>query len=319
MLEFNYRHLAYFRAVAHEGNLTRAADTLHVSQSAVSVQIRKLEKSLGHELFERRNRSLVLTEAGRIALDHADEIFSLGSDLVGTLDETGRARKILRVGSMATLSRNFQLRFLAPLMMRDDVELVVRSGPFSDLYRQLEAHQIDVLLANWTPPRDAGTRWVAHPMARQDVSLIARSNRQATRETDSGSQAKRTAMGKPADLANIPDDATLRDLLSEAPLVLPSAENSMRVGFDALVDRLDIRPQIAAEVDDMAMLRLVAREGIGRAVIPPIVVRDEIASGELVELTHLPGLQETFYAITISRRFPNPLLKELVDEGVAEV
>jgi len=300
MLDFNYRHLAYFRAVAHEGNLTRASEALHVSQSAVSVQIRKLEKSLGHKLFERRNRSLVLTEAGRIALDHADEIFSLGGDLVGTLAETGRARRTLRVGSMATLSRNFQLRFLAPLMMRDDVELVVRSGPFADLYRQLQAHQIDVLLANWTPPRDAGTRWVAHPMARQDVSLIARS-------TDRD----------PTSLDAVDDD-TLRTLLTEAPLVLPVTENSMRVGFDAMVERLDIRPQIAAEVDDMAMLRLVAREGIGRAVIPPIVVRDEIASGELVELTHLPGLQETFYAITISRRFPNPLLRELVDEGSAD-
>lgn len=315
MLEFNYRHLAYFRAVAHEGNLTRAAESLHVSQSAVSVQIRKLETSLGHQLFERRNRSLVLTEAGRIALDHADEIFSLGSDLVGTLDETGRARKILRVGSMATLSRNFQLRFLAPLMMRDDVELVVRSGPFSDLYRQLEAHQIDVLLANWTPPRDAGTRWVAHPMARQDVSLIARSG--GRREGGPSDGATGEAADR-SDLAVIPDDATLRGLLTETPLVLPSAENSMRVGFDALVDRLDIRPHVAAEVDDMAMLRLVAREGIGRAVIPPIVVRDEIASGELVELTHLPGLQETFYAITITRRFPNPLLRDLVEEGATD-
>ncbi len=307
MLDFNYRHLAYFRAVAHEGNLTRAADSLHVSQSAVSVQIRKLEKALGHELFERRNRSLVLTEAGRIALDHADEIFSLGDDLVGTLAETGRDRLILRVGSMATLSRNFQLGFLEPLILRDDVELVVRSGPVHDLLRQLEAHQIDVLLANWAPPRDAGTRWVTHPMARQDVSLIARAD---APEADSAVAA---------DPGRVPDDARLRELLTNAPLVLPAAETSIRVGFDALVDRLSIRPQIAAEVDDMAMLRLVARAGIGHAVIPSIVVRDEIASGELVELAHLPLLQETFYAITISRKFPNPLLRELLDRGTADV
>lgn len=296
-MSFNYRHLAYFRAVAHEGNLTRAAEGLHVSQSAVSVQIRKLEEALGQKLFDRRNRAMVLTEAGRIALDHADEIFSLGSDLVGTLAETGRVRKQLRVGSMATLSRNFQLRFLGPLMRRDDVELVARSGPFGDLMRQLEAHQLDVLLANWAPPRDAATRWVAHTMARQDVSLIGRPKAEA---------------GAPVE----PDgDAALRALLMEAPLVLPAAESSMRLGFDALVERLDIRPQIAAEVDDMAMLRLVAREGIGHAVIPPIVVRDELASGELVELAQLPGLQETFYAITLSRRFPNPLLRELVEAG----
>jgi len=301
MSRLNFRHLGYFRAVAHEGNLTRAAEQLHVSQSAVSVQIQKLEKALGHELFERRNRSLVLTEAGRIALDHADAIFSLGDDLVGTLEESGRELTILRVGSMATLSRNFQLRFLEPLFARDDVEIIVRSGPFGDLLRQLEAHQLDVILTNWAPPRDSATRWVAHTMARQEVGLIARAD--ATAETPSEGE---------------PDDNHLRRLLTEQPLVLPAQESSMRLGFDALVERLDIRPSIAAEVDDMAMLRLLAREGIGRAVIPPIVVRDEIASGELVELAPLPLLQETFYAITLQRRFPNPLLRELVDDASRE-
>lgn len=301
MSGFNYRHLAYFRAVAHEGNLTRAADQLHVSQSAVSVQIQKLETALGHELFERRNRSMILTEAGRITLDHADAIFSLGDDLVGTLDQSGRERTILRVGSMATLSRNFQLGFLEPLFARDDVEIIVRSGPFGDLLRQLEAHQLDVMLANWAPPRDGATRWVAHTMARQEVGLIARTD---------------TAGG--AGTLDEPEDDQLREMLTSEPLVLPAAESSMRLGFDALVERLDIRPRIAAEVDDMAMLRLLARQGIGRAVIPPIVVRDEIESGELVELAPLPLLQETFYAITLQRRFPNPLLRELLVDAARE-
>jgi len=298
MSNLNFRHLSYFRAVAHEGNLTRAAEKLHVSQSAVSVQIRKLEKRLGHDLFERRNRSLVLTEAGRIALDHADEIFSLGDDLVGTLAEVGRELTVVRVGSLATLSRNFQLAFLEPLFGRDDVEIVARSGSFSDLLRQLEAHQLDVVLTNWTPPRDAATRWVAHAMARQEVSLIGHG--------DAGSEGEAV------------DEEGLRRLLTEAPLVLPAPETSMRVGFDALLDRLDVVPRIAAEADDMALLRLLARAGIGRAVIPPIVVRDELASGELVEFTPLEDLQETFWAITVKRRFPNPVLRELVGEGRAE-
>jgi len=86
----------------------------------------------------------------------------------------------------------------------------------------------------------------------------------------------------------------------------------MRIGFDALIDRMDLHPSIAAEVDDMAMLRLLAREGIGRAVIPAIVVRDELESGELAELARLPGLRETFYAITLKRRFPNPLLQDML-------
>ncbi len=287
MSRLNYHHLRYFWAVAHEGNLTRAAEKLFVSQSAVSVQIQKLETALGHELFERRGRELVLTEAGRIALDHADEIFSIGQDLVGVLNEREQDRVVLRVGSQATLSRNFQLGFLAPLFHRAGIEIVVRSGTFADLMQSLEAHRIDVLLANWAPPRDAATRWVAHTLAHQTLSLIG-----------------------PPGLASA--DAPLEEMLDAAPLVLPPRESSMRIGFDALLDRMELRPRIAAEVDDMAMLRLLAREGIGLAVIPPIVVRDELESGELVELAELPGLQETFYAFTLERRFPNPLLRELL-------
>ena len=129
MNHLNFHHLRYFWAVAHEGNLTRAAQRLHVSQSAVSVQIKQLEQQLGHELFERRGRQLALTEAGSIALDYADTVFGLGDELVGTLGEhTGTARRVLRVGALSTLSRNFQISFLQPLLGRDEVELVLRSG-----------------------------------------------------------------------------------------------------------------------------------------------------------------------------------------------
>lgn len=287
MPRLNYHHLHYFWAVAHEGNLTRAAEKLSVSQSSVSVQIQKLERALGHDLFDRRNRGLVLTEAGKIALDHADSIFSLGRELLGTLRETGRERMVLRVGSVATLSRNFQLRFLAPMFARRDVETVVRSGSLDTLLELLDGHHLDVVLANTAPPRVAGTSRVAHRIAEQSLGLI----------------------GGP-DAADRGDD--LETLLEKHPLVLPAPESGIRIAFDAFVERLGVRPRIAAEVDDMAMLRLVAREQIGLAVIPGIVVRDELVSGELVEIAELPGLTETFYAITSSRRFPNPLLAELV-------
>lgn len=287
----NFHHLHYFWAVAHEGNLTRAAERLHVSQSAVSVQIQALEGQIGHSLFERRGRQMVLTEAGRIALDHADAIFAMGQELLGTLQERGRKRLVLRVGSMATLSRNFQLRFLRPLFGRDDVEIVVRSGRLPDLLRGLEAHRLDVVLANSALQRDAATPWIAHLIAEQPVSLVGAPRR-----------------NRPSALA---------ELLTSEPLVLPAAETGMRAGFDALVDRLGVRPRIAAEVDDMAMLRLLARERVGLAVVPSIVVRDELETGQLVEVAQLPGLAETFYSITLSRRFPHPLLHLLLNDGQA--
>jgi LysR family transcriptional activator of nhaA len=287
MTSFNYQHLHYFWAVAHEGNLTRAAGRLRVAQSAVSMQIRKLEAELGHPLFERRGRQLVLTEAGRIALDHADTIFATGEELVGTLQERGRGRTVLRVGSLATLSRNFQLSFLRPLFGRDDVEIVIRSGALDEMLRHLEAHRVDVLLATSAPPRDAATPWVAHAIAEQAVSLVGRPRRGGRRRE-------------------------LAELLATEPLLLPTSESSIRAGFDALADRLGVRPRIAAEVDDMAMLRLLARERIGLAVVPSIVVRDELDAGVLAELAELPDLRETFFAITLARRFPNPLVRLLL-------
>lgn len=288
MAALNYNHLRYFWAVAREGNLTRAAEKLLISQSALSIQIRKLEGQLGQDLFERSGRQLVLTEAGRIAFDHAEAIFATGGDLLATLKQrSGGRRSILRVGALATLSRNFQIGFLRPLLGRRNVEVIVRSGTTAFLLQSLEAHRLDVALVNVAPARDAATPWVSHPIAEQPVSLIG--------------TPKRIGKG-----------GTLKKLLTGQPLVLPTMESSVRIGFDALVERMGWRVRVAAEIDDMAMLRLIAREDIGLAVVPPIVVRDELSSGRLVEVHQLPQLSETFFAVTMKRRFPNPLLRELI-------
>jgi len=290
MDELNYNHLRYFQTVAHEGNLTRAANRLNVSQSAVSTQIRQLEQRLGQALFERRGRALHLTEAGRIALDHADAIFATGRELLATLQQSGRPRRALRVGSLATLSRNFQLAFLRPVLGRTDVEVILRSGSAAELFNALAALHLDLVLTNQPPPADALTAFVVQRLDEQTVSLI----------------------GVPK---LCPPDLSLPDRLARFPLILPTPASALRMGFDALIDRLGVRPQIAAEVDDMAMLRLLAREGVGLAVLPPIVVRDELASGALIESAKLPSLTEAFFGVTVERRFPNPLLAELLQQA----
>ena len=289
MPEINYSHLRYFHAVAHEGNLTRAAEMLHVSQSAVSVQIHKLEESLGARLFDRRGRSLVLTPAGRLALDHADAIFGLG-DRLATALRKGQPEEALRVGALATLSRNFQVAFLAPVLERGDVRLMLRSGELRALLKQLESHRIDVLLSNQSPPRQADVPWIQHLIAEQPVALIGQAQRVGRRRQ-------------------------WRELLASEPLVLPSPESGLRSAFDALVHRLKITPRIAAEADDMAMLRLLVRQNVGLGVIPPVVVRDELAAGVLVQVAGLPGLKETFVALTLPREFPNPLLASLIQQA----
>jgi LysR family transcriptional activator of nhaA len=290
MSQINLHHLRLFRAVASDGTLTGAARRLNLSQSALSTQLRTLEAALGQDLFERRGRGLVLTEAGRIALDHAEAIFRTADDLTATLRETGRARRALRVGALATLSRNFQMQFLRPLIGRADVEVVLRSGSQDELLRGLDGLALDVVLTNLAPARDAASPWLVHRIDEQPVGLI-------------GTPARVGERGRP-----------LRDLLAAQPLILPTRETALRASFDALAARLDVQPILAAEVDDMAMIRLLARADAGLAIIPPIVVRDELLSGELVEAARLDPISETFIAVTLQRRFPNPLLAEVLGQ-----
>ncbi|HWA60381.1 MAG TPA: LysR family transcriptional regulator [Caulobacteraceae bacterium] len=286
MAQLNYNHLRYFWAIAHEGGLARAAERLNVAPSALSIQLQKLEQQIGHPLFERLGKRLRLTEAGRVALDYADTIFSAGEELLSAL--RGRPdldRKVLRVGAIPTLSRNFQLEFLRPLVGRDDVELVVRSGSMRELLQDLEAHVIDVVLANSPAPQDARSALRSRLIDEAPASIVGRQRSRPFR---------------------FPED------LEDAPILLPSVGSELRAAFDRLIDLAGVRPAVMAEVDDMAMLRLLARERQALALVPPIVVRDELKSGVLAELHRIEGLAERFYAIVAQRRFANPLLETLL-------
>lgn len=289
-MEFlNYHHLRYFRVIAGEGNLTRAAKKLNLSPPALSVQLRQLEESFGHALFERRSSGLKLTEAGRVALDYAESIGRAGEELMDVMrHRVGVGRQVLRVGAVATLSRNFQLEFLRPALRRKDVELVVRSGSLAELVVSLQAHEVDVVLSNEAVRRDAERPWHSHRLADQAVALVGTP------------EWKRKRLKFPEGFDGV-------------PLLLPSFESNTRAGFERLLAAAGVRPQVMAEVDDMAMLRLIAREEEGLALVPPVVVQDEIASGALVVTHRIPEIRESFYAVTPSRRFPNPLVGELIE------
>ncbi len=288
MAFLNLHHLRYFRVAAQELNLTRAAAKLNLSVPALSVQLRQLEHNLGHPLFDRSRGGWTLTEAGRLALEYAETITRAGDELVDVLAHRPRAdRQFLRAGVVATLSRNFLIEFIRPALHREGVGVVLRSGGLRDLLVLLHAHQVDLVLSNQPARRDAETPWHSHLLAELPVSLVGAPVWQRQRR-------------------RFPDD------FGSVPLILPSQESNTRAGFDLLLAAAGIRPRIIAEVDDMATLRLLAREGEGLALVPPVVVRDEIEAGTLVEMHRLTQVRETFYAITPSRRFPNPLVAELV-------
>lgn len=286
MPHLNYHHLRYFWVIASEGSMTRAAERLNLSPSALSVQLKALEGQLGQQLFERRGKSLVLTDAGRIALDYANTVFRSGHELMEALYGLQPGRQLLRIGAAATLSRNFQIGLLRTLVRRKGIELVLRSGVVSDLLAQLDTHKLDLVLANHPAPPDADTGFESTLLSEQPVSLVSRPP-------------------KPKGRFRFPED------LAEIPLVLPGRGSAVRSAFDAVLGRAGIRPNVLAEIDDMAMLRLMARECEGLTLVPPIVVVDELKSGVLIERYRLRDIREQFYAITQHRRFPSPLVSEL--------
>ncbi|MEM9582268.1 MAG: LysR family transcriptional regulator [Pseudomonadota bacterium] len=285
MAQLNYKHLRYFQYVAQEGHLARAAEKLNISASALSIQIRQLEERLGHALFDRVGRSLVLTEVGHIALDYADRIFNAGDDLMAVLDRRSAARPPLRIGALSTMSRNFQMQFLQPLITSDRYPIILRSGDTASLLTHLENMALDVVLTTELP-------------------------RQTERPTFAAQKITEQAVGIHAHAARLSYD-TLEALLRNEPLILPS-ESVIRSGFENLVARLDLKPTIAATVDDMAMVRLSAREGLGVAIAPAVVLADEIESGIVATAPFDLGIMEPFYAVTLPRAFPHPALADVL-------
>ena len=284
--QLNYHHLRYFWLIAKRGNLTQIARELRVSQSAVSAQLKLLEETLGRPLFERRHRKLELTPFGALVLHYAEGIFELGEELLNVMHGEGKSTR-LRIGSVATLSRNFQEGLVRPLIGRPQLQLILQSGSLEELLERVRSYEIDIVLSNRAVASRPGLDWRCLRIARQPISLVGppRSVRRKFR---------------------FPED--LRDV----GLLLPGPSSDIRAQLDALWDSLDIAPHIVAEVDDMAMLRLLARDGAGVAAVPAVVVKDELREKKLSLYCDLPEIYENFDAITLRRRRRDLLISEML-------
>ncbi len=289
----NFRHLHYFWVVAKESHLTRAAERLHVSQSAVSTQLKQLEAALGHDLFEREGRTLRLTEAGSLVLGYAEGIFDLGAELLAAVrGQDGGTPDVLRVGAVATLSRNFQQNLLKPLIDTEadssGVRLLLESASLAELLDHLKVHRLDLVLSNRPVVSGTDRSLECRRIARQSVCLVGPARPRA-----------RTLQ--------LPDD------LDGLQLLVPGQSSDIRSQFELYCAELGVTPSIRAEVDDMAMLRLLARDSGTVAVVPEVVVQDEVRSGVLRNYGALPEIFENFYAITAKRRFQPAALKTVLE------
>ena len=286
--QLNFHHLHYFWRVAKVGHLTRAAQELHTSQSALSTQIRQLEDRLGEALFEREGRRLVLTGAGQLVLSYAENIFGLGQEMLGRLQGRSEGMIRLRVGSVATLSRNYQENWIRPLLADPSVMLTLESGMLEDLLERLVQHRLDTVLANETVPSETDRPLHCRFLGSQAISLVGPASVWKGRTL------------------RVPDD------LDGEELALPGPRHTLRAQFDALCISAGVKPRLRAEVDDMAMLRLIARDSGWLTVLPEVVVQDELRSGSLVRVGQSEQLRENFYAITTPHRHRVERLEHLL-------
>ena len=285
----NYNHFFYFWIIAQEMNVTRAAKRLRVSQSSLSEQLKIFESTMGTPLFERKGRTLLLTEAGRLALNYGNVAFGSAQEMIA--DFKGRPhpkrRTLLRVGAISSLSKNLQYEFIRPMIAEADTKLVMLEGNLSELIHQLKNHALDLVISNVPARADTNPEIYNHRLKQIKVSLV-------------GHPMLRRGT------------APLAQWLEKTPLFLPTRTGRFRSDFDAWVEREKLTLEVKAEIEDMALLRLFALSGKGVALVPEIVVQRELARKELVVLQPMKGLTESFFALTTSRRFPNAKVERLV-------
>lgn len=286
----NYHHLYYFYRIVEEGGVNKAARELRLSQSTLSAQLRTLEESLGARLFEREGRSLHLTDAGKVALSYAEEIFKQGEALRSWFSEDQPAvPHTVRIGALSPLSKNLQFEMIRPLIMEGPTRVKVVEGDYPDLLDRLRRHRIDLLISNIpTAGTDSGEE--THLLGEMPMYLVGR---------------------PPFKIPARPFPEWLTDI----PLFLPTSQTFARSEFDALLLRAGITPQVRAEVDDMALLRLLALSGAGLALVPEIGVKFELEEKKLLRMEKLPGVTERFYALTPKRKGLSEPVLALIESG----
>ena len=213
-MEFlNYHHLRYFWSVATEGGLTRAAAKLHVSQPTISAQIQALEGVLGEKLFRRSGRKLVLTDAGQHVLAYANEIFSLGEDLLHSMKQRPTSRPLrLNIGVSDALPKLVAYQIIRPVFSLDQqVQVSCREASTADMLIDLAAYRLDLVLADEPAPRGVSLHVFNHLLGESSVTFCA-----------APALARRLRRGFPGSL-------------HEAPALLPMSNSGVRRSLGEVV------------------------------------------------------------------------------------
>ncbi len=289
----NYKHLHYFHAVATQGTVARAAEQLHVTAQAISMQLQVLEEQLGEQLFQKKGRQLELTEAGKTVLRYTEQIFDLGNELEQAVRRgVFKGEETLRVGICDMIAKNLVFRLLQPardagLAMR----LICREGRFEDLVIDLTAHKLDLVISDQGLPTGGAVR--GHTRLLGSSTL--------------------TVFGHPELCEAWPGSFPQR--LRNAPFLLPGQDAAIHSQLGSWFDSHDLRPITVGEFDDGALLKSFACAGTGFMVAPTVLSSSVQAENGLVAVGTIDSIVEHFYAVSVERREGHPAVRRILDQA----
>jgi LysR family transcriptional activator of nhaA len=285
----NFRHLYYFWVVAKEGGIARGAERLGMAIQTVSAQVRSLEQALGHALLKPAGRGLALTEAGEAAMVYAEQIFQLGEALPAAVRDAATGHGVrLRVGISDGLPKLVVRHLLQPALDDGPVRLLCHEDEFERLLADLALHRLDAVLSDRPAPANPNLRLYGHKLAEAPLSWFA-----------PAALVRRRPKRFPA-------------VLADFPLLLPTGHTAVRPRIDQWLEREGLRPRVAGEFEDSALLAAFGRSGMGAFPASRWSHDELVADGSVVLLGHTPDLVETFYLISAERRIQHPLMQRLL-------
>ena len=293
----NYHHLYYFWMVAREGTVSAAANQLRLARPTVTTQIRDLEKSFGHKLFRQQGRGLVLTEFGQQVFPFAEEIFSVGRELREFV-KTGQIgdRIRFRVGMPDVVPKLIAFELLKPaLQMADPLRVVCSEGPLTQLLADLALHKLDLVLSDSPAPTSYDVQVYSHELGACGLSLLATASLTKAYEPD------------------------FPQSLSNAPLLLPTEHTAVRRSLDRWLHDREIYPQIAAEFQDSALLKVFGQAGEG--IFPvPTAIEDIVIKQYGVQLVgRIADIRDKFYAISVEKRVQHEATLRIVKQARSQL
>lgn len=280
----NYHHLHYFWVVAKEESITKAGKRLRLAPSTVSMQLAKLEEDLGGSLFRRTGRSLELTDLGQVVFRYADEIFSLGLELLDTVKgrlEAGPPR--FTVGIVDILPKLVTRKILQPaLSLPQGLRLVCHEGKEKQLLAELAVHDLDLVLTDTPVKSGLSIKVYSHLLGEFGITFCAVAGLAEQLQPD------------------------FPHSLHGAPMLLPTPLSALRGGLDQWFAGLTIRPRIVGEFDDRALIKVFGQAGDGVFVVPTVIEEEVCRQHQVRVLGRSDAVRERFYAISVERIIRHP-------------